>query len=125
MKLYQALVSLCFAGVTSLACSKEAPSSTPTENAPTASNGPVTSITVTDDGFTPNQITVKRGAKTTLRFTRTSDKTCATSVVFPELNIDKPLPLNQSVDVDVPTEQARTLTFQCGMGMYKSKVVIN
>jgi plastocyanin domain-containing protein len=125
MKLYPALVSLCFVGVTLFGCSKEAPSNAPTENVATAAKGPVTAITVTDDGFVPNQVDVKRGSKATLRFTRTSDKTCATSVAFPELGVEKPLPLNQPVDIDVPTEQARTLTFQCGMGMYKSKVVVN
>jgi hypothetical protein len=28
------------------------------------------------------------------------------------------------LQVHVPTDQARTLTFQCGMGMYKSSVII-
>jgi plastocyanin domain-containing protein len=45
-------------------------------------------------------------------------------VVFPDLKLEKPLPLNTPVSIEVPTGQARTLTFQCGMGMYKSAVVI-
>lgn len=89
----------------------------------TASEG-VTAVTVNEDGFSPNHVEVKRGQKTTLRFTRTSDKTCATEVAFPEMNLTKPLPLNQPIDVDVPSDQAKTFTFQCGMGMYKSKVVV-
>jgi plastocyanin domain-containing protein len=89
----------------------------------TVSTG-VTPITVNEDGFVPNHIEVRRGQQTTLRFTRTSEKTCATEVAFPELNLKQSLPLNQPVDIEVPSDQARTLTFQCGMGMYKSKVVI-
>jgi plastocyanin domain-containing protein len=81
-------------------------------------------ITVGEDGFAPNHVEVKRGGKATLRFTRTTDKTCATAVAFPELGLNKPLPLNQTVDIEIPTDKARTLTFQCGMGMYKSKIVV-
>jgi plastocyanin domain-containing protein len=57
-------------------------------------------------------------------FVRTTDQTCATEVVFPDLGINQKLPLNQPVKVDVPTDAAKTLTFQCGMGMYKGSVVV-
>jgi predicted small lipoprotein YifL len=99
-------------------------SSGATPSAATPRSGTIP-VTVGDEGFQPSHITLKRGEKSTLRFTRTSDKTCATEVAFPELGIRKPLPLNQPVDIEVPVDQARTLTFQCGMGMYKSQVVIS
>lgn len=92
--------------------------------AATAHSGTI-AVTVGDQGFAPNRIALKQGEKSTLRFTRTSDKTCATEVVFPELGIKKSLPLDQPVDIDVPVDQARTLTFQCGMGMYRSQVVVS
>ena len=82
-------------------------------------------VTVDDNGFTPSRIEVKKGADATLQFTRTTDSTCAKKVVFPEISVAKDLPLNQPVAIKVPTSEARTLTFQCGMGMYKSSVVIN
>jgi len=82
------------------------------------------SITVNEDGFSPSAIKAKKGEPLKLEFKRTSDSTCAKSVAFPELNLTKDLPLNTPVAIDVPTDQARTLTFQCGMGMYKSSVVV-
>lgn len=81
-------------------------------------------ITAGDNGFQPSSVAVKKGELTTLVFTRTTNDTCATAVVFPELGIKKDLPLKQPVAIEVPTDKARTLAFQCGMGMYKSKVVI-
>jgi hypothetical protein len=93
------------------------------EKAVTADSGSV-KVTVSDHGFVPSSIQAKRGQPLTLEFTRVSDQTCAKQVAFPELNLTKDLPLNTTVTIQVPTDVARTLTFQCGMGMYKSAVVI-
>jgi plastocyanin domain-containing protein len=84
----------------------------------------VVNVIANDKGFTPSAIDVKKGAATTLVFTRTTDDTCARQVVFPELKVTKDLPLNEKVSFDVPANDARTLTFQCGMGMFKGKIVI-
>lgn len=82
-------------------------------------------VTADEKGFTPSSVTFKKGDKASLVFTRTSDETCATEVVFPELNIKKDLPKGTPVTIDVPTDKEQKLTFQCGMGMYKSAVVVN
>ncbi len=81
-------------------------------------------VTVDQDGFKPSSVTFKKGAAAALVFTRTTDQTCATEVVFPELKITKELPKGTPVAVSIPTDKEQSLTFQCGMGMYKSSVVI-
>ena len=81
-------------------------------------------ITVDADGFKPNSVTFKKGAPASLIFTRTVDDTCATEVVFPQLDIKKELPKNTPVTITVPTDKEQKLTFQCGMGMYKSSVLV-
>lgn len=88
---------------------------------------PQADVTVGEHGFAPSSLNVPAGAPGshhTVTFVRTTDKTCATEVVFPDLKIEKKLPLNQVVPVDLPTDSAKTLAFQCGMGMYKGAVVV-
>ena len=41
-----------------------------------------------------------------------------------DLKLEKKLPLNEVVSVDLPTDGPKTLTFQCGMAMYKGAVVV-
>jgi len=116
-------LAFAFAAALVAACSKkEATESAPVEAPP---NEPgVTRVTADEKGFTPNAIELKKGEPATLIFTRTTDSTCARDIVFPELDINEPLPLNEPVKLEISTGEARKLTFQCGMGMYKSSVVI-
>jgi plastocyanin domain-containing protein len=83
-----------------------------------------TKVTVDAKGFTPSEVHIQKGKPASLVFVRTTDGTCAKQVVFPELKLQKELPLDTAVAINVPTDTARTLTFQCGMGMYQSSVVI-
>jgi plastocyanin domain-containing protein len=93
----------------------------PKKEAPSAPPG---AIVADDKGFTPSSVTLKKGGPGTLTFFRTTDETCATEVVFPEINVKKALPKSTPVTIEVPTNEDRKLTFQCGMGMYKSAVLI-
>jgi plastocyanin domain-containing protein len=81
-------------------------------------------VTIGPDGFVPGTITAKIDEPLSVDFVRVSDKTCITQVVFPELGIAKDLPLDTHVAISIPTDQARKLVFQCGMGMFKSLIVI-
>ncbi|MBK7582685.1 MAG: cupredoxin domain-containing protein [Myxococcales bacterium] len=111
--------------LTATACNKaEKPGQAAASAAPTGPSSGTINVKADENGFAPSSISLKKGEAATLRFTRTSDETCATKVVFPELKLEKELPLNQPVEVAIDTKEAKTVGFECGMGMYKSKVVI-
>jgi plastocyanin domain-containing protein len=89
--------------------------------------GPAADVTASEHGFSPSSLKLTHGgpgSHAAVTFVRTTDKTCATEVVFPDLQIERKLPLNEVVSVEVPTDTARTLTFQCGMAMYKGALVV-
>lgn len=94
-----------------------------------AATGPLppgaVAITADEHGFTPSSVTFKKGAPAALVFTRTTDETCATAVEIQDLKIKRELPKNQPVTIEIPTDREQKLTFQCGMGMYKSSIVVN
>jgi len=84
-------------------------------------------VRVGESGFTPASLVVAKGAPgatAPLTFVRTTNETCAKEVVFPDLGVKKDLPLDTPVTVQVPTDTARTLAFQCGMAMYKGALVV-
>jgi plastocyanin domain-containing protein len=109
------------------ACSKADASGESSGPSMLARVGGALTVTASEHGFTPTSLAVPKGgpgSKAKITFVRTTDKTCATEVVFPDLNLTTPLPLNESVAVEVPSDTARTLTFQCGMAMYKGALVV-
>jgi plastocyanin domain-containing protein len=79
-------------------------------------------VVVDAAGYHPATINAQPGQPLTLVFTRTSDEGCGQQVVFPSLNIQRDLPLNQPVEVTVTPTSGR-LAFTCGMNMYRGSVV--
>jgi hypothetical protein len=80
-------------------------------------------IVVSEKGFEPGTITLRAGAPARLTFVRTSDKTCATEVVFPSLKIKRALPLNEAVTIEFTPEKSE-MTFTCGMNMLKGTLLV-
>jgi plastocyanin domain-containing protein len=121
-------VGLAAAALLGVACSKKADASGESAGSSIlATMGGALTVTAGEHGFAPTSLAIPKGgpgSKATVTFVRTTDKTCATEVVFPELNLTKPLPLNEAVAVDVPSDAPRTLTFQCGMAMYKGALLV-
>lgn len=81
-------------------------------------------VTVSDTSFDPARLTLRVGVPARVTFTRTSEKTCATSVVFASLNIRKDLPLNQPVTIEFTPSRTGEIAFACGMNMLRGTVVV-
>lgn len=82
-------------------------------------------VTAGQSGFSPNQVSLPMGKTTTLVFTRTTERTCATEVVLPELDIGPvTLPLNEPVEITVTPTDTGQFTFACGMDMHRGSLVV-
>ena len=82
-------------------------------------------ITVSSKGYEPSSFNVKKDQLVKLAFNRLDVNNCGGEVVFPKLNIRKPLPVGETVIVEFTPSEAGDLAFSCGMGMLKGKVVVN
>jgi RND family efflux transporter MFP subunit len=91
---------------------------TPNSGAPTAK------VTVTEKGFEPDAVKLRANIPARITFIRTTDKTCATEVVFPSMGIKRALPLNEEVAIEFTPEKTGTIAFVCGMNMLKGAVVV-
>lgn len=82
-------------------------------------------IVVGETSFEPSRLTVRAGVPARLTFTRTSEKTCATSVVFASLKMKKELPLNEPVTIEFTPGRAGEIAFACGMNMLRGTLVVH
>ncbi len=81
-------------------------------------------LKVTEDGFEPSPVSVKKGEPLVLQVTRTTDKTCATEILIDGTDINVPLPLNQAVEVRYTPSKSGQIRYGCAMGMMVSGVLV-
>jgi plastocyanin domain-containing protein len=84
----------------------------------------VVELSVTDKGFEPANITVKKGEPVHLLVTRKTDSTCATAIDIKDLGIRKDLPLNKAVAIDFTPQKTGEIHYLCGMGMIGGVLVV-
>lgn len=83
------------------------------------------SVTIkVDAGYSPSSIMVKKNNQVTLKITRTDPSDCLADIIIPEFNINKNLPLNQEVTIDLSPSQAGEFPFHCGMNMFHGKIIV-
>ncbi len=96
--------------------------------APAGSREPAVQTATVNVGaqeFTPATVRLRAGVPARITFIRTEETSCGTDVVFPSLNIRKPLPLKVPVVVEFTPAKAGELSFTCGAGMFKGVVVVS
>jgi plastocyanin domain-containing protein len=81
-------------------------------------------VTVSGMEYSPAEVVVKKGVPLRMEFTRDGKRGCGSRLVFPELGIERELPIGETVVVEFTPEQAGKLSFTCGMNMMKGKIVV-
>lgn len=78
----------------------------------------VVKVKISEDGFQPAQIEVKKGENLVLMVTRTTDKTCMKELKAVKGTGQTDLPLNKEVRFDVGAlEKSGEVKLLCGMDM--------
>jgi plastocyanin domain-containing protein len=81
-------------------------------------------ISVTDNGFEPTPIKVKKGEPLKLVVTRLTDATCAKKLVLDEAKISADLPLNKAVELAFTPTKTGEIKYGCAMGKMVAGVLI-
>ena len=82
------------------------------------------SVDLTERGYEPAGVRLRRGVPARVTFTRKVSATCATEVVLPDYGIRRALPLDEPVTVEFTPEKAGEFTFSCGMGMLRGALIV-
>jgi plastocyanin domain-containing protein len=92
--------------------------------APAPQIGRTIELSVTQKGFQPSKIEVKKNEPLHLVVTRKTDRTCAKELVIKDANVKAELPLDQSVAVDFTPTKSGEIRYACAMGMVGGVLVV-
>ncbi|MGZ4159842.1 MAG: cupredoxin domain-containing protein [Neobacillus sp.] len=100
------------------------PSSTQTEIDVTKESAPKIKLEVTQTGYTPNVIRVKKGVPIQLEIENPIENSCLSTFTMPEFNI-KNVNLKVGItNLSFTPDKTGEYTFSCGMGMFKGTVIV-
>jgi hypothetical protein len=81
-------------------------------------------VNVSSSGFEPSLIAAKAGVPLKLAFFRLDAENCGREVIFPDLGIQRELPVGRTVVIDVTPRKTGSLTFSCGMKMLHGELLV-
>ena len=102
-------------------CKKAEP---PPAAAPTSPGGRVITMSVTEKGFEPSNVTLVKDQPVTLIVTRRTEATCASELLIEGTDINVPLPLNQAAEVKWTPAKSGSVKFGCAMDKMVSGLLI-
>jgi plastocyanin domain-containing protein len=79
---------------------------------------------VTERGFEPSHVELRKGEPVELVITRTADATCAREIVIDEYGIHTPLPLDTAVVVAFTPAESGRVRYGCAMGKMIGGVLV-
>jgi|SRR3989344_2142651 len=74
-------------------------------------------------GYKPKTIKIVADKPAKLIFTRTDNNGCLEEIIFPDYKIKKYLPLNEPVEVVLPSPHPKTSGWHCAMNMFSGKII--
>jgi plastocyanin domain-containing protein len=92
-----------------------------TTNSVLGDNIQTATIYVSDSGYSPNNISLKKGIKTRLTLITKDVQSCSRSFTVPGLNINQLLPPSGETTIEFTPEKDGPLAFSFSMGMYTGK----
>jgi plastocyanin domain-containing protein len=81
-------------------------------------------VLISENGYEPGSLKLKRGVPAKITFLRTTERTCGTEIVIPAYGVNRPLPLNEKVVVSFTPKKTGEFGFTCGMNMMHGKMVV-
>ncbi len=82
-------------------------------------------IDVTSEGFTPSDVKVKAGEPLELVVTRKTQKTCATEIVIRDYGIQRELPLDRPVTIELTPKKSGQIRYGCAMNMIAGTLTVD
>jgi plastocyanin domain-containing protein len=105
----------------SVATSSNTPDFNPKTNSVLGTNSQTATINVTNSGYSPQNITLKKDVPVKLNLVTNQVENCSRSFTIPSLNIEKLLPETGTTTIEFTPNKEGLLTFACSMGMYTGK----
>jgi plastocyanin domain-containing protein len=89
-----------------------------------ASGGLQEATIVVKGGYTPGVLVVKAGQPVRLNFNRQETASCSEMVLFPDFDKSAELPTGETVPIEFTPERPGEYDFQCQMGMFHGKLIV-
>ncbi len=92
--------------------------------AATTSGGYQEAMILVKGGYTPDVIIVEKGKPVRLNFVRAESASCSEKVLFPDFNKSAHLPEGETIPVELMPDKVGEFGFQCEMGMFRGKLIV-
>lgn len=79
---------------------------------------------VVSGGYTPSKVLLRKDVPAKLVFTRKDPSSCLEELVMPDFGLQRKLPLNEEVTIELTPDKAGRYTYSCGMHMFFGEVVV-